>query len=68
MTDGERLVWAASYSIALERTGDSITAVRAAANAVAQLREATTRRTVDGNFVIWELDDRSLLDEIVNVP
>jgi hypothetical protein len=68
VTDGERLVWAASYALALEHTGDSITAVRTAANAIAQLREASNRRAAGGNFVIWELDERSFLDEIVNVP
>jgi|HubBroStandDraft_4_1064222.scaffolds.fasta_scaffold978313_2 hypothetical protein len=68
MTDGERLVWATSYSLALENTGDSVVAVRAAANAVAQLREVITRRRPDGNFEIFELEDRSFLDEIVNAP
>lgn len=68
MTDGERLVWAASYALALENTGDSVVAVRTASNAVAQLREVITRRRPDGNFEIFELEDRSLLDEIVNAP
>jgi hypothetical protein len=68
MTDGERLVWAASYSLAFENTGDSVVAVRTAANAVAQLREVITRRRLDGNFEIFELEDRAFLDEIVNTP
>jgi hypothetical protein len=68
VTDGERLVWAASFALALEKHSDSVVAVRTAANAVAHLREVITRRRPDGNFEIFELEDRSFLDEIVNAP
>lgn len=68
MTDGERLVWAASYALTLDRGGDAVTAARTAASAIAQLREASVRRSADGNFVIFEIDERDFLDEIVTAP
>ena len=69
MTDGERLVWATSYSFALELGADVVAAVRGATRAVLQLREvAIRRRPIDGTFVISQADERELLDEIVNVP
>ena len=68
MTDGERLVWASSYAITFDRGGDAVIAARTAALAVAQLREALVRRAPDGNFVIFERDERDFLDEIVSVP
>ncbi len=68
MTDGERLVWAASYALAYDRGGDSVAAARVAASAVAQLREAVLRRMPDGNFAIAQLDERYFLDEMVNAP
>ncbi len=68
MTDGERLVWAASYAIAYDRGGDSVAAARVAASAVEQLREASIRRAPDGNFVIAQVDERYFLDEMVNAP
>ena len=68
MTDGERLVWATSYAIAFDRGGDSIAAAKAAALAIAQLREAAVRRSPDGLFTISEIDERDFLDEIVSAP
>jgi len=68
MTDGERLVWAAIYAIALDRGGDSIVAARAAAIAVAQLRETSTRQAPEGSLSSAEIDERDFLDEIVNAP
>jgi hypothetical protein len=68
MTDGERLVWAASYALALERVGDSVAATRAAARAIERLREAAIRRSSDGRLVISEIDERDYLDEIVSAP
>ncbi len=68
MTDGERLVWAASFALALERLGDSVGAARTAAFAVTSLREAATRKAPSGGYVIAQIDERDFLDEIVNVP
>jgi hypothetical protein len=68
MTDGERHVWAASFSIALERTGDSVAAAQAAAVAIEKLREAAVRRAPDGDFAIGAGEASTFLDEIVSVP
>jgi hypothetical protein len=68
VTDGERLVWASSFAIVFDRAGDAVVAARTAAVAVAQLREVLARRAPDGNFVIFERDERDFLDEIVSVP
>lgn len=68
MTDGERLVWAASYALALERAGDSMTAVRTATRAIIDLREAATLRMPDGSYVIAQIDERHFVDEMVNAP
>jgi hypothetical protein len=68
VTDGERLVWSSAFALALSQHDDAIIAARAAARAVEALREALVRRRPDGNFVIWEGDDRLFLDEIVSVP
>jgi len=68
MTDGERLVWAASYAIVLDRGGDAVVAARTAALAVAQLREVAQRKLPDGQLAISEIDERDFLDEIVSVP
>ena len=68
MTDGERLVWAASYAIALDRGGDAVVAARTAALAIAQLREAANSRTSNGTFVISQIDERDFIDEIVSAP
>lgn len=68
MTDGERLVWAASYAFALSRVGDSVAAVRAATKAIMQLREASARRTSDGRLTISQIDERDFVDEIVSAP
>ena len=68
MTDGERLVWAASYAIVLDRAGDPLVAARTAALAVSQLREVAYRKMSDGKLAISEIDERDFLDEIVSVP
>jgi hypothetical protein len=68
VTDGERLVWAASYAIALDRAGDSVAAVRAATSAITQLREAAIRRASDGSYVISQIDERDFIDEMVSAP
>jgi hypothetical protein len=68
MTDGERLVWAASYALALDRVGDSVTAVRAATSAITRLREVAIRRSSDGGYVISQIDERDFIDEIVSAP
>lgn len=68
MTDGERLVWAASYALAIARVGDAVVAVRDATSAITQLREVAIRRTSDGTLVISHLDERDFVDEIVNAP
>jgi alpha-D-ribose 1-methylphosphonate 5-triphosphate synthase subunit PhnI len=68
VTDGERIVWGASYALALERTGDSVVAALTAARAVEQLREAPHRRLPDGTLAISQIDDRDFLDEIVSIP
>jgi hypothetical protein len=68
MTDGERLVWAASYAIALDRGTDAVVAAQTATLAIIQLRTAANRRTPDGNFVIAQIDERDFIDEIVSAP
>ena len=65
MTDGERLVWATTYALVFDRNGDSINAARAAARAVAQLREATPHMLSGGQL---QIDERDFLDEIVSIP
>lgn len=65
MTDGERLVWATSYSLAFDRGGDAVAAALSAARAVEQLREAAQCKA---SAVALHLDARDLLDEIVSVP
>ena len=67
MTDGERLVWATTYAIVFDRSGDSTAAARSAAHAVDQLREASQRKLPEGQYVL-QLDARDFLDEIVSVP
>lgn len=66
MTDGERLVWATTYALVLDREGDSNNATRAAARAVVQLREAA-QRLLKGPQALPS-DEREFLDEIVSVP
>jgi hypothetical protein len=68
LTDGERLVWASIYALAVERGDDSITAVRAATHAITQLRETAALRKGDGTFVISQVDERECVDEMVNAP
>ncbi len=68
MTDGERLVWATTYALVFDRSGDAVAAACAASHAVAELRAAPTRRLPCGDFAISQIDDRTFLDEIVNLP
>lgn len=67
MTDGERLVWATTYSLVFDRGGDSIGAAQAAARSIEQLREAAQRKLPGGKHAL-QIDDRDFLDEIVSVP
>lgn len=68
MTDGERLVWAASYALAFDRLGDAPSAVHAATQATMQLRAAASSRQTDGRLAIREIDERDFLDEMVLAP
>lgn len=68
MTDGERLVWAASYALVFERIGDPVVAVRAAGSAIAHLRDVAVRKAPDGSDVISQVDDREFVDEFVTAP
>jgi hypothetical protein len=68
VTDGERLVWAASFARALDREGDGVAAARVAAHAIAHLREAALRRSPGGTFAISQIDERDFIDEIVSAP
>lgn len=67
MTDGERIVWATSYAIALDRNNDASLASQVASSAIVRLRE-TALRASDGNLTTAEIDERLFIDEIVNVP
>ncbi len=62
MTDGERLVWSATFALTFDREHDAIKAARAAACAVAALGEAVSPS------VYYTPDARDFLDEIVNTP
>jgi hypothetical protein len=69
VTDGERLVWATSYAIVFDRSGDASDASRAAALAVVQLREAAQQKLPPkGERTVAQIDERDFLDEIVSVP
>jgi len=68
VTDGERLVWATSYSLALQRLGDVVAAVRTATLAITELREVASRRVSGGDYVISQIDERDFVDEIVSAP
>lgn len=68
MTDGERLVWATTFSIALDKGVDAVVAAVAAARAVDELRAAGQRKLSSGEFALAQPDARDLLDEIVSVP
>ena len=67
MTDGERLVWATTYALVFDRDDDSISAARAAARAVEQLREAAQQKLPGGQYAL-QIDERDFIDEIVSVP
>jgi hypothetical protein len=68
VTDGERLVWAASYARALDRLGDAVAAVSAATHAIIELRAAATQRSPSGGYTIAQIDERDFVDEIVTAP
>jgi len=68
VTDGERLVWAASYAVVLDRAGDSVVAVREATRAIAELREVAVRREAAGGYTISQVDERDFVDEMVTAP
>ena len=68
MTDGERLVWAASYAIVFDRSQDAVVATSAAARAVEQLREEAQRKLSVRDLTTSQIDERDFLDEIVSVP
>ena len=68
MTDGERLVWASSYALAFDRSGDAIDAARVAARVVEKLREEALRQLPKGELTPSQIDERDFLDEIVSVP
>lgn len=68
MTDGERLVWATSFSLVFARGGDASEASCAAARAVDQLRAMAQRKLPSGALTGVQIDERDFLDEIVSVP
>lgn len=68
MTDGERLVWATTYALTFDRSGDPVAAVRAAAHAVTQLRAEAVRKLPARELGAEAIDERDFLDEIVSVP
>lgn len=68
MTDGERLVWATSYALVFDRSGDAVESSRAAAFAVEQLRATAVCKQSGSDRTIKRALERDLLDEIVNVP
>lgn len=68
MTDGERLVWATSYAIVFDRSGDALNASSAAARAVEKLREEAQRELSSSGLLPSQIDERDFLDEIVSVP
>ena len=66
MTDGERLVWAAAFAIAIEHNDDGATAVKIAAQTVQKLRAvADVPAVVSHHFTV---DERDFLDEIARAP
>lgn len=67
MTDGERLVWATTFSLLFDRSGDAVTASRAAALAIGQLR-AAQQKLVAGQLAAASAEEREFLDEIVSAP
>jgi len=68
VTDGERLVWATTYALVFDRSGDSAAAVKVAASAVGELREASRSKLPGGELAVSQIDERDFLDEIVSVP
>jgi hypothetical protein len=68
MTDGERLVWATTYALVFDRSGDAVLAARSAAFAVESLRLAGQQKLPTGAPALSQIDARDFLDEIVSVP
>jgi len=68
MTDGERLVWATTYALVFDRSGDAVVAARSAAFAVENLRVAGQQKLSTGKLALAQIDERDFLDEIVSVP
>ena len=64
MTDGERLVWAAAFALAIENKDDGPTAAKVAAQTVMKLREVADS-VMASHFTVDELD---MIDEIARVP
>ena len=65
MTDGERLVWAAAFALAIEHADDGSTAVKVATRTVQKLRAVADAPTTVEHFTV---DERDCLDEIARVP
>lgn len=63
MTDGERLVWAASFARAIDVGDDGITAAKVAARTVMALRDASSRTGIH-----WTAEERDFLDEMASAP
>ena len=65
MTDGERLVWAAAFALAIERDVDGPAATKVATRTVQRLREVADTPTA---MLHLTFDERDMLDEIARVP
>lgn len=65
MTDGERLVWAAAFALAIEHADDGSTAVKVATQTVQKLRAVADDPATAGHFTA---DERDCLDEIAKAP
>lgn len=63
MTDGERLVWAASFARCVGVGNDGCTAARVASRSVLTMRDVSKQRDVS-----WSTDEREFLDEMVEAP
>lgn len=65
MIDGERLVWAAAFALAIEHNDDGATAAKVAARTVQRLREVADQAETKVHFTSDECD---MLDEIARIP
>jgi len=65
MTDGERLVWAAAFALAVEQHDDGCSAVKIATLTVQKLR---TVADAPKGTVHFTADENAMLDEIARVP